>query len=283
MKILITGSAGFLGKNLFNALKKSYEVYGIDRNESEQTTFKTELNSDDLKQILNKINPAIIIHCAALTNVDFCEENSEEAEKANVKSTENLVNWAKQNHKKIIFISTDYVYSGETGDYNEDSETNPINVYGKTKLKSENLVSSLENYVILRTSTIFGYDPGRNFLMQLLNLKEKRKIPADQISNPTDVKVLVDYIEKIIENNITGLFIATGQEPMSRKEFTLLISEVFNLNKDLFEFVLTKELKQIAKRPLNNSVNSEKLRKLLSYSCPNVKQSLINIKQKNRI
>ena len=279
VKILVTGSAGFLGKNIFNQLKDKHQVYGISRRTSQTTTHPMDITNLDMEQLLNKLNPDIIVHTAALTGVDYCESHKEEAWKINVLGTENLVTWCKNNNKKIIYISTDYVYPGILNNYDETSEVNPVSVYGITKLEAERKVQTLKNWTILRPTVIFGYDfGGNNFLMQMLALKEKRKIPFDQIRNPTDVKVLCKQIDKIIDSKIEGLFIATGPETIDRYKFALLIAKIFNLDKNLLESTSTAEFNQIAKRPLNNGTNSSKIRSILNYKCPTLHQSLEAIK-----
>ena len=279
VKILVTGSAGFLGKNVFNYLKDKHQLYGISRRTSQTTTHPSDITNQTIEQLLNNLNPDIIIHTAALTGVDYCESHKEEAWKTNVLGTENLINWCKKNSKKMIYISTDYVYPGILNNYDENSEVNPISVYGITKLEAERKVRALKNWTILRPTVIFGYDKGgNNFLMQMLTLKEKRKIPFDQISNPTDVKVLCEYIDKVIDSKIEGIFIATGPETIGRYEFALLIAKIFNIDKSLLERTSTAELNQIAKRPLNNGTNSSKLMSTLNYKCPTLQQSLELIK-----
>ncbi len=278
-RILVTGSAGFVGKNFFNFLKTKHEVYGISRRESPTTTHRYDITNEGLKDILNELNPYIIIHTAALTSVDYCETHPEEAWKSNVLVTENLVRWCKENNRKMIYISTDYVYSGLTNNYDEKSPTGPVNYYGKTKLEAEKLIESLKHWIILRPTVIFGYDQGgNNFLMQILSLKEKKKIPYDQVSNPTDINVLCEYVSRAIDLNLEGVYVATGPETIDRYQFSLLIAEVFGLNRNLLESTLTKDFNQIAKRPLNNGTNSSKIRGFLKYKAPKIRESLIYIK-----
>ncbi len=281
MKILITGSAGFVGKNLFSSLNKNYEVYGISRRASTTTTHQADITSLKIFEILDIINPNIIMHCAALSNVDFCEEHRAEAIMTNIIGTHNIVSWAAMHHAKIIYISSDYVYAGETDGYNEESETKPVNFYGEIKLISEKLVSEISGSVILRPTVVFGYDiGGNNFLMQMLSLKEKRKIPRDQWSNPTDVRILCDYVREAIIKNIEGTYVATGPETLDRYSFALLIADVFGINKELLQPVVTETLHQKAKRPLHNGTDSSRIRSLISYSCPSVRTSLEDIKKK---
>jgi len=280
MKILITGSAGFVGKNLFNYLKKEHEIYGISRRAGETITHQCDITKkDEINIVLGSINPDIIVHSAALANVDYCEEHKDETWETNVEGTMNLVKWSFLNKKKIIYISTDYVYAGETNDYNEDSETKPVNFYGESKLAAEKIVSILQNYLILRPTGIFGYDKGgNNFFMQMLNLKSKRIIVTDQIGNPIDVLVLCEYIKRSIDKNINGIYVATGPETIDRYQFTFLIAELFGIDKNLLQKGKTADLGQKAPRPLNNGTNSSKLRSILDYNCPSLRESLENHK-----
>ncbi|MDP3992352.1 MAG: SDR family oxidoreductase [Nanoarchaeota archaeon] len=280
MKILITGSSGFIGKNLFKNLQQDNQVYGISRRESPTTTYEFDITNPELPLILNEINPDIIVHCASVKGgVDYSELNKSEALDNIVGGTYNLAKWALDKKRKLIHMSTDYVYPGETNNYDENSGTKPLNFYGKTKLASEAIVSLLDHYAILRTTVVFGYDPkGVNFLMQILKANEKRKIPSDQISNPTSIDVLTGYTRGVIEKGLEGIFVATGAESMSRYEFTREIARVFGLNMNLFEAVTTKELNQPAIRPLNNGVNSSRIRNYLNYNPPSVSESLELIK-----
>lgn len=282
MKILITGSSGFVGKSLVQRLSKNYEVYGLSRTESPTTHYKFDVSAPNIKDLLSHINPDILIHSVKLPkSVDYYETNRKEAENTEIRGTENLVAWALQNKNKFILMSTDYVYEGKTNNYNEESETKPVNYYGELKLKTENIVrNSLEDYLILRPTVIYGYIPGDfNFLMQILNTKEKRKIPFDQVSNPTDISLLEDYIKYLIEKDARGLFVATGPESINRYDFTLMIAEIFEMDKTLFMPVSTQELGQIAKRPLNNGTDSSRIRNYLNYDCPSVYTSLKKIKE----
>lgn len=279
MKVAITGSAGFVGKNLFHNLKGDYEVYGISRRQSQTTQYKQDITGERIFEVLDEINPEVIVHSAAIASMDSCELNQNEAQKINVAGTANLASWAGENKGKLIFISTEAVYPGITNDYDENSQTDPVNFYGKTKLIAEKEVETLENFVILRPTCVFGFDKGgKNFLMQLLTAKQEKKVPYDQICNPTDVSVLVDYTRGVIEKDLRGLFVATGRETMSRAEFADLASDVFSLDKTLFKKVSVSSMGRSAPIPLNNGTNPSKILRALDYCCPSVKESLERIK-----
>lgn len=282
MKILIAGSSGFVGKSLVNHLSNKYEVYGLSRRESPTTHYKFDVVNPQIKKLLNDINPDIMIHTMKLPkSIDYYETNKEEGINTEIIGTRNLVDWVVERNRKFIFMSTDYVYEGKTNNYNEESETKPVNYYGELKLQAEKIVQeNIKNYTILRPTVVFGHTlDSNNFLMDILNAKEKKKIVCDQISNPTDMKVLADYVEGVIEKDVRELFVATGPESISRFDFTMMIAEIFNLNKDLFQKVSTAELGQIAKRPLNNGTDSSKIRSYLNYDCSSLYESLNRIKR----
>ncbi len=284
MKLAILGSSGFVGSCLFNRFNEKYELSGISLNPHDCTTNICDIrNKRDLEQALGNINPDVIIDSVKLRkSVDYYEKNREEAFSLHVSGIRNIAQWAREREKKLIYISTDYVYPGETNNYNEYSETKPLNYYGELKLQAEKIVKeNVLNHAILRSTVIFDYLPGDvNFLMQILNTREKRKVPYDQISNPTAINVLADYVKGIIEKDGRGLFVATGKESINRLEFSLMIADIFNLDKDLFVGVQTSELGQIAKRPLNSATDSSKIRNYLNYECPTLRDSLKEMKKR---
>ena len=283
MKILITGSSGFLGKNLYERLKRQNKIVGVDKNKSEFTDYLIDLaDTKETEGLIKIVTPDIIIHTAALSNVDYCETHREEAYNANIQVTKNLIDGLENQKAKFIFISSDYVYDGIRGNFNEESKPNPLNYYGKTKLEAEEIVKRYKNYLIIRPTVMFGWDEGgKNFFMQLFqNQKEKKlmKVPIDQYSNPTYVNLLVEIIYKSILKNLTGTFIATGPETINRYDFGLKISNVLDFDKKLILPVKTKDLGQIAQRPLNCGTCSSKIKKALKMRFPSLEESLINLK-----
>lgn len=283
MKTLITGSSGFLGKNLYERLKKQHKIVGVDKNKSEFTDYSIDLaDTKETENLIKIVNPDIIIHTAALSYVDYCETHRKEAYNTNVQVTKNLIGGLENQKAKFIFISSDYVYDGIRGNFNEESKPNPLNYYGRTKLEAEEIVKRYKNYLILRPTVMFGWDEGgKNFFMQLFqNQKEKKlmKVPIDQYSNPTDVNLLVEIIYKSILKNLIGTFVATGPETINRYDFGLKISNVFDFDEKLILPVRTKDLEQIAQRPLNCGTCSSKIKKALKMKFPSLKESLKNLK-----
>lgn len=263
-KILITGSGGFVGKNLYKILKKSHNfyVFGVGKTKKDYVDRVIDVSDEKmLTEVLNEFNPDQIVHLAALSNVEKCEIERGLADRQNILPVKILSKWAQKNDKKIIFISTDYVFDGVKGNFDENDPENPIQYYGKTKLIGEKIVSALKKYIILRPTVIYGWDPeGMNFFMQIYrNQKDRKemKVPSDQISNPTYILDLCELIKKALNSEVSGKFIATGNESMSRYDFAIKICKFMGWDKDLIIPVDTKSLGQVARRPLINSTISK--------------------------
>ena len=283
-KVFITGSGGFVGKYLYAALKPGCKVFGIDKVKNNFVDDVFDICDEmRLRDALNAFKPNVIIHLAALSNVELCEKDRELAYRNNVSPVQILTDWVKGNNARLIFISTDYVYDGIKGDFTEEDAENPVQWYGETKLEAEKIIATLKNFVILRPTVIYGWDPdGMNFLMQLYKNqmnKKAMKVPSDQISNPTFVADLCHLMLKIIEvPDLNGKYNATGPESMSRYDFALIICEYMGWDKNLLIPVKTANLEQVAGRPLNNSTVSKKACELFGFHFNDLDYNLKSIK-----
>jgi dTDP-4-dehydrorhamnose reductase len=277
-RVFITGSGGFVGKNLYKLAKENlFDVYGVGLSNEQCVDEVVDITDEiKLREVLDKIKPSFIVHTAAMSNVEKCETERNVAYVNNVLSTKNLVEWANDNDATMIFLSSDYVFDGIKGNFTEEDSANPIQYYGVTKLEGERLVFQLKKHIILRPTVIYGWDPdGMNFFMQLYrNQKEKKemKIPIDQMSNPTYINDLCELIVKILKSpGIYGTFIATGPESMSRYELGLKLCNYMGWDKKFILPVETKNFGQHAKRPINNSTSSKKICKQFLFKFTNLK------------
>ncbi|MEM2121955.1 MAG: sugar nucleotide-binding protein, partial [Candidatus Woesearchaeota archaeon] len=152
MKVLLTGASGFLGTKIYSELiSKGFEVVPLYHEQIDITNYNL------LKKFFKRKNPELVIHAAALTNVDYCEENKEECFRVNVIGTEFLQEICYKQKIKLVFLSTDFVFDGLRGNYREESIRNPINYYGFSKMIAEDIVKKSDKNLIIRASTIFGY------------------------------------------------------------------------------------------------------------------------------
>ena len=273
MKLLITGASGLYGSKLAQlALARNFEVYSSDiQSLSVYGNFvKLDISGkEQVEEAFRTIKPDVVVHAATLTDVDKCELNKELAWKVNVDGTKNIVEAAKANGSFLIYISTDYVFSGKKGRYKETDKPDPINYYGLTKLKAEEIVQTQAEYFIARPSVIYGSTPAAgkvNFalwLIETLRKGERVKIVTDQWNTPTLNTNLAEMTLEAIERRLTGIYHLCGATRVSRLEFAELIADAFSLDKSLIDPVLSSQFTWPAKRPMDSSLDTSKAQQTL--------------------
>ncbi|MGA9119184.1 MAG: dTDP-4-dehydrorhamnose reductase [Bacteroidota bacterium] len=238
----------------------------------------------EVKDVIASFEPNVIINCAAMTNVDACERERELAWKVNVVGVENIIEGAKRNRASIVHISSDYVFDGKNGPYEENDRPEPISYYGKTKLAGENaLRTSGLDYFIARTMVLYGYSPGvkLNFalwLIQSLDAGTRVKVVDDQLGNPTLVDDLAYGLLRGVEIGKSGIFNIAGREIVSRYEFAVRLAKKFSLDAELISPVKTADLNQPAPRPLKSGLITLKAESELGITCSNVEEGLTILK-----
>ena len=275
MKVLVIGSDGQLGlefqkiSNTCNSLSWFF------------STIKTLdlLKLDSISSFLNDIKPSVIINCAAYTSVDKAETESELADIINYKAVDIISNWTSDNNKKLIHFSTDYVFDGlSQTPLNENSFTNPVNEYGFSKLKGEQVcLLNDPTSIIIRTSWLYS-SFGNNFVKTMIELMKNNKsikVVNDQIGSPTYAYDLAKVIVKIIMYHKTesGLFHYSNEGEISWFEFARSIRELYKLDCEIIG-VSSKEFKTLAKRPKYSLLNKSKIKTTFNLEIPNYKQSL---------
>jgi len=288
LKLLITGAIGLYGSKLANmGVQRNIEVYSSDVQELpvDGTFVKLDVSNKELvAETFTRIKPDVVIHAATLTDVDKCELNKELAWKINVEGTKNIVEAAKGTGSFLIYISTDYVFNGEKGNYTELDQPNPINYYGLTKLKAEELVKAQDEYLIGRPSVIYGSTPAAgkvNFalwLIETLHRGEHAKIVTDQFNTPTLNANLAEMTLESAERRLTGTFHLCGATRVSRFQFAQLIAETFDLDKRLVDPVQSSQFKWPAKRPMDSSLDTSKAQKTLKNKPIEIHEALKRLK-----
>ena len=284
MRILITGAFGQLGHALQSILSKksNYELICTGRKVKKgQEGIPLDIrNQVALKELINTTAPDVIINLAAMTNVDACELNPKLAGEINVAGLEHICDSFKG---KIIHLSTDYVFDGTSGPYKEDDPLNPISIYGKTKLASEHILleKNIKNLVI-RGNVLYDYSPNTsasflNWVVFSLKSNQEIKVVEDQFNNPTWTRSMSDIIELSIKNDLEGIIHWGDSVHISRFEFAKLIAKKFSLNESLIKPVLTSELNQPARRPLQSGLSTEKLVNMLDIIPPSIDDCLDEI------
>ena len=245
MKVLVTGANGMLGQDLCPILEDNgYEVVETDVNTLDIT------NIEQVKTVLNKEKPDIVVHCAAYTNVDKAEEDLKTAELINVTGTENVAEICGKSGITLIYISTDYVFDGtKNSPYTPEDMPNPINNYGITKYEGEEAVRSLcEKYYVARTSWLYGHH-GKNFVETMLKLADNNEVNVvdDQVGCPTWTVELANGILKLLSKPY-GTYHICGSGSTSWYGFAKEIFAQSNLDVNLHP-CKTEAFPRPAKRP----------------------------------
>lgn len=217
-------------------------------------------NKEEVKNAVRKYQPKVIVNCAAFTDVDKCETERELSWRLNVDAVKNLIIASRISDAKIVHYSTDYVFDGKHGPYDENATPNPISFYGRSKLASENaLMTSGVDYAIIRTMVLYGLGVNvkPNFALWMINKlknKEAINIVDDMIGNSTISDDLAYGSLKLIERNCRGVYNIAGRDIESRYDFTMKLCDVFKYDKNLVTKIKTKDLNQPAPRPLNSGL-----------------------------
>ena len=280
MKVLVTGVAGQLGHDVMNELhKRGYEGVGSDiapkYSGADDGTAVTKMdyvqmditNSQEVTETIKKVNPDVVVHCAAWTAVDLAEEseNKEKVMAINVGGTENIARVCKELDCKMVYISTDYVFDGYgTKPWEEDcKDYAPLNVYGESKLMGEKVVSlNLEKYFIVRIAWVFGVN-GNNFIKTMLNVGKKfdtLKVVNDQIGTPTYTYDLSRLLVDMIETDKYGYYHATNEGGyISWYDFACEIFKQAGYNTKVNPVTTEEYGVSKARRPFNSRLNKTKL------------------------
>lgn len=271
MKIIGTGLSGLVGSRIVELLSGEYQFEDISR--------KTGTDITNYHAVLDRIKNSeaeIVLHLAAKTDVDGCERDKEQGEngeawKINVLGTQHVVKACEDSGKKIIFISTDFVFSGndtpEKG-YTEENATNPVNWYGKTKVESEKVVEQAKTpWVIMRIGTPYRADFTKKdfmrFILSVLQEKKEIRVVKDQKFNPTFIDDIAFVLKRLIENKEEGIFHVFGSQTISPYEGVLEMADIFALNKNLIKPVTYDEFfANRAKRPIDLTMNNDKISNL---------------------
>ncbi len=286
-RLLITGASGLLGSKIVELTGEDYEVIPLHNTKPlHLSSLKFDItNRKEVFSLFRKTKPEVAIHTAAETHVDKCETQKHLAWKINVDGTRNVAEACSEANAKMVYISTDYVFDGEKGLYVEEDTPNPINHYGVTKLEGEKQVKKLcKNYVILRTSVLYGWHSWKqNFVTWVINsLKQKKEISIveDHFNTPTLADNLAEITIEAIQKNLQGLYHASGRQRISRYEFVQQIIKIFNLNQSLTKPIKMNQITAwTARRPKDSSLNISKIRELLKTKPLNITEGLEKMKE----
>lgn len=257
-RILVVGAKGMLGRDLMEVLRSSPndEVVGWDIEE-------IDIQGEETVTKIEKLQPEIVVHIAAVTDVDGCELNGEKAFSVNGEGTKHIALAASKCHAKMVYLSTDYVFDGEKREpYVESDSPRPLNVYGRSKLKGEEHVQSLlKDFLIIRSQWLYG-PFGKNFVSAILQQAKERSVLSivdDQTGSPTYTADLTKVISKLIQLNARGIFHAANSGFCTWFTFGRAILEASGINWVKVTPISSRELGRRAARPSYSVLGCRKL------------------------
>jgi dTDP-4-dehydrorhamnose reductase len=285
-RILVTGAGGLLGSKLVTRARRYFDVVSTYRTES---LFPNSVRMDITKQaevrrVFNSFKPGVVIHAAAETNVDRCELDKERAWRVNVRGTKNIVDMSNVIGAWMLYVSTDYVFSGEQGLYTERDDTNPVNHYGSTKLEGERyIIRHCRDYAIARTSVLYAHHPSKSnfakWVIKTLGEDEPISVVDDHYNSPTLASNLAEAILEMIQKNLVGLYHTAGSGRINRFDFALQIAKTFDLDSNLIKPVRMSELGAwLAMRPRDSSLRIDKIQKQIKTKLLDVNDALKRMK-----
>ena len=286
-KILITGANGQIANSLKLFFEdKDFNVWYTSLSPSVNNPLCLDLSlTDKCAYLFDNYTPDFIINTAGYTNVDLCEDNREKAHNVNVGILKNILKFMSKK-TKLIHISSDYIFDGKNALYKEDSIPNPINYYGKTKLESENLIrSSNRKYIIIRTGNLYSQFTNlkSNRLSWIFNkLSNNESIYAveDMFSKPTNTCTIPPIILSLLPISDNLIINYAGQDSLSIYDFAVLVSQVFDFEKNLINKCKLKDMDFKAERPKDVSLSTDFISEIINCNIYETEYCLKSIKSK---
>jgi dTDP-4-dehydrorhamnose reductase len=260
MRVFIIGASGLVGGNCDKyftqqgwEVKGSYFSYKTDDTVFYNTLMPEHPDNYDVVGY----EPDVIVHCGALTHVDYCETHLDESYEQTVVSTKNVIALAKECNARLVYISTDYVFDGKHGPYVEDDAVNPLSVYARHKLEAEQMaLREIEGTLVLRVTNVYGNElRGKNFIARIIEqCKNKQrltlKLPYDQYASPANAWDIARAMYVLLRDNKDGIYHIGSTDYLNRVELALRVLSYFpDAEYDLYP-MSTAELNQPAARPL---------------------------------
>ena len=288
--ILVTGGSGFIGGHIIKAGQNKFIIYAtyntnILKEKNIQTVHIDLSQKKAINSLLEDIKPDIIIHTAAISNLDLCEKDRVLANLINVEATETLALWSKKNRAKFIFTSSDMVFDGKRGNYREDDTVNPLSFYAQMKVQCEEKIAQMNfNSVVVRVALTYGIGMisfNTFFEKMIYSVKNNSSVAlfVDQFRTPILVNNLAEAILELAENEFTGIINLSGGDRMSRWDFGLLTCKILGLpTKNLIKSSMF-DSPGAASRPQDISMRNDLASKVLNVKLLNCSEGLLQVKE----
>lgn len=282
MKVLITGANGLLGQKLVKLIidKGQDQLIATARGQNRlpfsadkfQYSTLDVANKEEVNKVLSEERPDAVIHTAAMTNVDQCETEREACWQLNVDAVEYLIEACEKINAYLLHLSTDFIFDGEGGPYDENGKPNPISYYGESKLAAEKLLAESNlSYGIARTVLVYGiaHDMSRsNIILWVkgsLESGKEIKVVDDQLRSPTLAEDLAMGCYLMAQQKAEGVFNISGKDLLTPYEMAIKTADYFKLDTSTVEKADASTFSQTAKRPPRTGLLIEKARTQLGY------------------
>jgi dTDP-4-dehydrorhamnose reductase len=274
--LLLTGGGGFVGANIIAQAPSGVALQAIDpypvpleRKNLSWQRFDLR-DSGTLQALFLSLDPRVVVHTAAISDIDYCQANQDLAEAVNVGVTRQLVELCRKTGAKLIFFSSDSVFNGQKGNYRETDKPDPVNFYARTKVEAEKMIEgSLQDWVIVRPSLILGLPilgQGNSFLWRMIQSLKKRQqvaFPKAEIRSPVDVITLSRAVLELAQGGYRGILHLSGNDTLSRFAMAQAIARALGYPVELVADTLPSLAIGRAPRPANVSLDNRKAKKVL--------------------
>ena len=296
-RILITGANGLLGQELVQQLSRqpNYDVLATGNNPGPRFTGAScgyigldIRDRDAVRRVFDSFAPTSVINCAAMTEVDRCEDDRDACWTLNARAVAGLARQCNAIGARLVQVSSDFVFDGKDGPYNETARPQPANFYGKAKLGGENAAreAGMGKWAIVRTNVVYGTGedlPRANFalwVMRQLSCGMPIQVFTDQYRTPTYAFDLAAGIERIVCFGKTGIYNLSGRDLVSMYAFALAVARAFGLDASLINPTTTNKLQQRAPRPLKTGFIILKAQTEIGFKPPSIDEALAHLKRR---
>jgi dTDP-4-dehydrorhamnose reductase len=284
-KVMITGASGLLGANLVLSAMNTHDVIAVCHEHPirlpNHVVVEADLSiEDNVRDLFRKTSPDWVIHCAAATDVDRCQEDPDWALSLNRDMAGYVAEAARDRQARLIHISTDAVFDGAAAPYAEEDPAEPINVYGKTKLEGESVVSEMNADAAIIRCNIFGWNAREKHNLAewfIHHLERDEACPGftDVLISPILVNDLGDVLLQILDRGSSGIFHVGSKSCLSKYDFGVRLARVFGLDENLIQPVLSERAALKAPRPKDLCLKTQKIEGEINNRLPDVDECIL--------
>ena len=263
MKFLVIGASGFLGRKIITLLSKKHEIIKAGIRGGEDTRRVDATNKEEVRKLILETRPDVVIDTVALTSSLSCEMNPYLAKKLNYLSAKNILECCEEVGSKMVFISSNYIFNGEKGNYSEEDVPDPLNEYGKTKVMAEEVIMKNKNHIIIRADLMYGFNGKglpNGIVDKVLSGEEIEIRDLKQKRTPIFVDDVVMAIEKLVEMEQEGIFNLSGEEEITYFDFLKKLEKVVRKDSKIVAGFPEKEKK--IRVPELSTLNNSKIKSL---------------------